>query len=145
MKRGYDIESYADSGVLSIPLSFLKSGRFHWNDAGLYLRGIDGYYWSLRSSSTAHSNGIGFGGMYLNPQNDYAHGIGLAVRCVASSIGNSSLTLGEIASRLRTYGSNPSSLALAETKISQQVASFCFTGTLDRIRTYDTLFRRQVL
>ena len=75
-----------DPGILSTPLSFLRSGYFGWYGAGLGDRGGNGYYWSLRSYSTTSSNDLGFNNTYLNPQNDYGRGYGFAVRCGSNPI-----------------------------------------------------------
>ena len=72
----------SDTGPLSNPLSFLRNGYFSWGDAGLYVRGSGGYYWSLRSADTARSNFLSFYSTYLYPQNNYDRGGGFAVRCV---------------------------------------------------------------
>ena len=72
-----------DSGVLSNPLSFLRSGSFGWSFAGLSNRGGGGDYWSLRSANTTNSNNLYFSNTYLTPQNYSSRGNGLAVRCVS--------------------------------------------------------------
>ena len=74
-------ESNTDSGLLSNPLSFLRSGSFAWYYAGQYGRGGNGYYWSLRSASTTGSNTLGFSSTYLYPQYSSNRGDGFAVRC----------------------------------------------------------------
>ena len=74
-----------DSGVLSNPLSFLRSGYFYWGNAGLDGRGGGGYYWSLRSSSTTDSGRMFFYDTYLNPQSGYVRSDGYAVRCTDKS------------------------------------------------------------
>ena len=73
-------ESSTDSGVLSSPLSFLRSGYLYWNDAGLNARGGSGRYWSLRSAGTTYSYSLGFGNTYLYPQSNDNRGYGFAVR-----------------------------------------------------------------
>ena len=78
-------ESNQDSGILSNPLSFLRSGYFHWSDADLYSRGGGGFYWSLRSANTTYSSSLLFYDTYLYPQYSYARGNGFAVRCVDKS------------------------------------------------------------
>ena len=71
-----------DAGVLSNPLSFLRSGDFAWDYAGAYNHGSGGYYWLSRSRSTAYSNNLYFSNTYLDPQYYDGHGGGFAVRCV---------------------------------------------------------------
>ena len=72
-----------DSGVMSSPLFFLRSGFFQWNGASPYDRGGHGYYWSLRSANTTISNSLYFYGTTLSPQSNSSRGNGFAVRCVA--------------------------------------------------------------
>ena len=76
-------ENERDSGVLSNPLSFLRSGSFGWSFAGLSNRGGGGDYGSLRSANTTNSNNLYFSNTYLTPQNYSSRGNGLAVRCVS--------------------------------------------------------------
>ena len=79
---GQTIETDRDSGVLSNPLSFLRSGYFGWNHAGLYSRGGYSGYWSNRSNSTNYSDSLILDSARLNPQNTYeSHGGGFAARC----------------------------------------------------------------
>ena len=75
-------EPSQDPGVLSNPLSFLRSGNFYWGSAGLDYRGSYGNYWSLRSANTTSSNYLYFYNTRLDPQNYYVRGYGFAVRCV---------------------------------------------------------------
>ena len=81
--NGDTTEDNRDSGILSNPLSFLRSGYFYWNYAGLNNRGGHGYYWSLRSANTTNSNSLYFYGTNLSPQSNSNRGNGFAVRCVA--------------------------------------------------------------
>ena len=74
-----------DAGVLSNPLSFLRSSSFRWGDAIPFDRGGDGGYWSLRSADTAYSSYLVFHNTGLNPRYSNAHGFGLAVRCKSVS------------------------------------------------------------
>ena len=74
-------ENERDAGVLSNPLSFLRSGRFYWGDASLGDRGGYGNYWFLRSTNTAGSNDLYFNSTSLNPQDGSYHAYGFAVRC----------------------------------------------------------------
>ena len=74
-----------DSGVLSNPLSFLRSGHFDWGNAGLYYRSSLGYYWSLYSTNDAGSNGLYFNNANLDLQNAYRRGYGFAVHYAARS------------------------------------------------------------
>ena len=80
--NGDTTEDNRDSGILSNPLSFLRSGIFYWSSADPYDRGGSGYYWSLRSATTTHSCNLNFGSTGLNPQNLNDRGNGYAVRCV---------------------------------------------------------------
>ena len=75
-------EANQDAGIISNPLSFLRSGFFVWNYAGLGDRGGSGTYWSLRSANTTGSSNLGFYNTYLNPQYLNNRGYGFAVRCV---------------------------------------------------------------
>ena len=75
-------EDNRDSGLLSSPLTFLRSGSFTWNGAILSYRSNYGYYWSLRSANTISSNILSFNYTYLNTQNLGYRGDGFAVRCV---------------------------------------------------------------
>ena len=77
-------EDNRDSGVLSNPLSFLRSGFFYWLDSTLGVHGSQGLYWSLRSGTTELSNGLYFHGTHLDPQSFGPHGYGMAVRCVTN-------------------------------------------------------------
>ena len=84
MKRnGETEENNRDSGVLSNPLSFVRSGYFYWGDAGPRVRGGDGGYWSLRSARTIYSNYLYFYNTSLDPQYDSYRGLGFAVRSTA--------------------------------------------------------------
>ena len=83
--NGETTEDNRDSGVLSSPLSFLRSGYFGWNFAGLDGRGGSGYYWSLRSGSATYSGYLYFDSTYLSPQDYGNRGNGFAVRCVGTS------------------------------------------------------------
>ena len=87
MKKNNDqtSEDNRDSGVLSNPLSFLRSGLFYWDSASLSYRGSNGNYWSLRSANTTASNYLNFSNTFLHPQYHYNHGFGFAVRCVGTS------------------------------------------------------------
>ena len=71
-----------DSGILSSPLSFLRSGLFIWDNANPEGRSGAGLYWYLRSANTTSSNDLYFYDTYLNPQHNYSRGVGFAVRCV---------------------------------------------------------------
>ena len=74
-------ESGQDAGVLSNPLSFLRSGYFYWVNASLRTRGGDGYYWSPRSNDTTYSSRLVFHDTYLDTQYSSYRGTGFAVRC----------------------------------------------------------------
>ena len=74
-----------DSGVLSRPLSFNRSGVLRWYNASPSLRSDEGDYWSLRTYSTTSSGSLYFNhGTGLAPQDNSAHGYGFAVRCVTT-------------------------------------------------------------
>ena len=75
--------SSRDFGLLSAPLSYVRSGDYRYYSTELFVRGSFGYYWSLRSSNTTYSNSLGFYSSYLNPQNYNNRGYGFAVRCVS--------------------------------------------------------------
>ena len=76
-------EDNRDSGVLSNPISFVRSGDFDWYRAALGGRNSFGSYWSLRSTNTTFSNGLDVGNTQMNPQYNNARGYGFAVRCVS--------------------------------------------------------------
>ena len=88
INTGYSIKNAAwtgdsqDSGILSNPLSFVRSGYVYWSDACTYEHGSAGNYWSLRSYSTTASNYLYFSTTSLNPQSYNNRGLGFAVRCV---------------------------------------------------------------
>ena len=71
-----------DSGVLSNPLSFLRSGRFNWDSTHLDNRNDYGFYWTLRSSDTVTANDLDLRDDFLFAQFGIQLGNGLAVRCV---------------------------------------------------------------
>ena len=79
---GQTQEDNRDSGVISSPLSFLRSGDFDYASAGQGNRSAAGLYWSLRSDNTTASNFLGFVNTFLNPQNSNSRGFAFAVRCV---------------------------------------------------------------
>ena len=80
---GQTQEDNRDSGVISSPLSFLRSGDFDYASAGQGNRSAAGLYWSLRSANTTYSNYLLFGDTGLVPQYNFYRGYGFAVRCVA--------------------------------------------------------------
>ena len=86
-------EDNRDSGVLSSPLSFLRSGRLNWDSASLFNRGSYSGYWSLRSASTVASSYLSFYDTSLAPQGNYPHGGGFAMRCVGTPPNPSPLSL----------------------------------------------------
>ena len=79
---GQTSESSMDSGTLSKPLSFLRSGYYLWTNASLSYRGSNGDFWSLHSTDTVLSGYLDFYATYLNPRRGDSHGIGFAVRCL---------------------------------------------------------------
>ena len=81
---GQTAEDNMDSGVLSSPLSFLRSGDLVWNSAGSSNRNASGHFWLPRSDNTSGSNYLRFRNTDLGPQNSSYHGYGFAVCCVAN-------------------------------------------------------------
>ncbi|MBQ3430570.1 hypothetical protein IJG20_00485, partial [Candidatus Saccharibacteria bacterium] len=75
--------STRDYGLLSAPLSYVRSGYYYWSSTGLNNRGSVGDYWSLRSSNTTLSSSLNFSSSSLNPQDYSRRGYGFAVRCVS--------------------------------------------------------------
>ena len=75
--------SLADSILLSQPLSFLRSGYYHWQAASRNYRGSNGYYWESRIYSVTYANYLGFFSSSLRPQDDNNRGYGFSVRCVS--------------------------------------------------------------
>ncbi|MBR3256854.1 hypothetical protein IKG02_01010 [Candidatus Saccharibacteria bacterium] len=73
----------ADSGILSEPFAFPRSGYYNWNSTGLNSRSSSGYYWSSPTYSTARSRNQAFYSTVFNPQDGGHKGYGFAVRCVA--------------------------------------------------------------
>ena len=71
--------STRDYGLLSAPLSYVRSGSYSWSSTGLSYRGSSGYYWSLRSYTTTNSDNLGFDSSGLSPQNYHNRGYGFAV------------------------------------------------------------------
>ena len=69
-----------DYGLLSAPLSYVRSGDYRYYSTELFVRGSFGYYWSLRSSNTTSSYYLYFGSSNLSPQYNSARGTGFAVR-----------------------------------------------------------------
>ena len=70
-----------DSGTLSAPLSFVRSGYFYGNNASPTNHGGYGFYWSLRSYGTNGSNDLYFSNAGLNAEYGDYRSYGLAVRC----------------------------------------------------------------
>ena len=73
----------ADSILLSQPLSFLRSGYYHWQTASRNYRGSDGRYWESRIASVTLANYLYFYSSSLNPQYGNFRGYGFSVRCVS--------------------------------------------------------------
>ena len=76
----------ADTPLLSLPLVFIRNGRYQYDTGVLYNRGGGGNFWSSRavsSSTPTDSYFLYFSSTYLSPQNNFNKGYGLAVRCVA--------------------------------------------------------------
>ena len=78
--NGQTTENNRDSGALSDPLSFLRSGNFLWTDAALFNHGSEGLYWSVRSSSTQHSYSLRLSNSDLSFEYGASRGNGFAVR-----------------------------------------------------------------
>ena len=83
INTSYSMNNSGDPGILSGPLSFLRSGYFNWSVAGLYARGGYGYYWSQCSSSTATSGDLVFGSTALYTQYYDNRSFGFAVRRIS--------------------------------------------------------------
>ena len=77
-------ETSRDSGVLSSPLSFVRSGSFSLDTASIYGRSGNGHYWTLRSYDPRVSHNLLLANVYLSAQDGYMHGYGVAVRRVAT-------------------------------------------------------------
>ena len=75
-------DASGDSGILSGPVSFLRSGRIDFNSISLDTRGSNGNYWSTRSASDAGSYYLYFLETGLYSQNYNYRGNGFAVRCI---------------------------------------------------------------
>ena len=74
-----------DFGLLSAPLSYVRSGDYGWGSTGLNVRGSYGYYWTLHSDRTTFSTSLVFYSALLSfPNNNHQRGGGFAVRCVSS-------------------------------------------------------------
>ena len=76
---GFAVRS-RDFGLLSSPLSYVRSGYYDWYSTGLSYRGSYGCYWSLRSANTTASYYLRFNSSYLYPQYGDRRGNGFAVR-----------------------------------------------------------------
>ena len=83
MKDGDSTVAIQDTGVLSDPLSFLRSGDFYWSGASLDARGATGNYWTLGSENDRYSIRLWFYGTRLYTIYGTYRGTGFAVRCVA--------------------------------------------------------------
>ena len=90
--KNTDGETSRDSGVLSSPLSFLRSGHFYLVGTGLDARGGSGNYWSLRSGSTTGSNNLYFVSTALDPQGNDSRGFGFAVHLFSIPTSDKSFT-----------------------------------------------------
>ena len=73
----------ADSGIISEPFAFLRSGYYYWRSTGLGNRSSHGYYWSSHTYSTAGSRYQSFYSTYFSPQVGGRNGSGFTVRCVS--------------------------------------------------------------
>ena len=76
----------ADSGIVSEPFAFPRSGYYSWGTAGFYYRSSYGFHWSSRTYHTADSRYHGFYSSYFGPQAGRSKGYGFTVRCQASKI-----------------------------------------------------------
>ena len=72
-------EDNRDSGILSNPLSFIRSGYILWSNNVTYEREISGNYWVLRSNGVINSNTLIFGNINLYSDTNHARGYGFAV------------------------------------------------------------------
>ena len=77
-------EDNRDSGILSSPISILRSGLLGWNHSSAEGRGIYGLYWSPRSYTTTYAYDLYFHNLSINFNSVDTHGMGQAVRCVAN-------------------------------------------------------------
>ncbi len=73
----------ADTSLLTLPLSFLRSGYYYYYSGNLGTRQSVGYYWESRAYSTTNANYLYFFSTSLSPQSNATKGNGFAVRCVA--------------------------------------------------------------
>ena len=84
-RRGVGFAVYSrDYGLLSAPLSYVRSGDYRYYSTELFVRGSGGHYWSLRPNNTTNSSCLSFRSSYLDPQYGNTRGNGFAVRCVSS-------------------------------------------------------------
>ena len=72
-----------DTGILYLPLSFLRSGNYNYSNGNKDNRGSDGYYWESRIASATYSNYLYFNSARLGPQNGTSRGHGFSVRCLS--------------------------------------------------------------
>ena len=71
----------ADSGILSEPFAFPRSGNYNWGSSGPNRRSSRAYYWSSHTYSAAYAHYQSFHSTYFGPQDGYLKGYGYAVRC----------------------------------------------------------------
>ena len=72
----------ADSGIISEPFAFIRSGNYSWSSTSLGNRNSVGYYWSLHTYSTMPSRYQYFYSTVFNSEGGGHKGYGFAVRCV---------------------------------------------------------------
>ena len=70
----------ADSGIISEPFAFPRSGGYFWYSTGLNDRNSYGYYWSSYTHSTTYSRGQSFGSTFFLPHDGSYEGYGFMVR-----------------------------------------------------------------
>ena len=70
--------SSRDFGLLSAPLSYVRSGDYAWASTGLNYKGSYGLYWSLRPHNTTYSYNLYFHSSGLHPQSNDIRGYGFA-------------------------------------------------------------------
>ena len=71
-----------DAGIHAAPLSFLRGGRYYYDNGNLLYRGERGYYWESRVNSPTSSHYLNFRSTYLNPQYGNNKSDGHPLRCI---------------------------------------------------------------
>ena len=78
-----NIDTSFEENLRSIPLSFVRSGRYYYNTSTPYSRGSRGLFWSSRALSTSRAYHLYFHSTDVSPQSDSYKGDGQSLRCVA--------------------------------------------------------------